>query len=209
MMLLILLLVLLPTSISADSCISCDPFFFTRLRTFIFGEYNLSFLNLFLIPKICPDFGLFLFDVVSDILNGKTFIDEGQRTWGLTVIGLMFLPMTVVYAWAVIQELQESVSWRQSLLILLLAPIIAPIAIPLLTVFYISFVAFVFAKKCVQPDYKPNDPFNGHMAELLKLLEGVLEANFQAALGLCICLVVRSLENCFQCKPVNEIKNLQ
>ena len=105
--------------------------------------------------------------------------------------------MTVVFALGAFNALLDFSSWLQQLMILLLAPILAPIAIPLMTVCYIVFVAYVFARKFVQPGYTPDDPSNGQFVGMLKLLEGVLEANFQAVLGLFTCLV-QSLENCFQ-----------
>ena len=126
----------------------------------------------------CPDLGLFLFDVGSDIINGVNFMDEGNPIWGWTVIGLIFLPMTVLYAFFTIAGLRDSSSWWQRLLILVLAPLLAPIAIPLLTVFYIVYVAFNNARKVVQPGY-----FNGTVGQC-KMLEGIFEANFQAILGL-------------------------
>ena len=68
---------------------------------------------------------------------------------------------------------------------------LAPIAIPLMTVAYIAYLAYVFAKKCVQPEYTPHDGSNGQMIGLCKFLEGVLEANFQAVLGLYSFLAVQ------------------
>ena len=133
---------------------------------------------------------MFLFDVVSDILNGVNFIKEGNPIWGWGVISVTFLPMTVLYAVFAISFLLESSSWWQKLLILLLAPILAPIAIPIMTAAYIVHVAYVFARKFVQPGYTPDDDNNGQMAGQLKLVEGVLEANFQAVLGLFISLVL-------------------
>ena len=73
-----------------------------------------------------PDFGLFLFDVVSDILNGVTFIKGGNPIWGWTVIGVIFLPMTVVFTGFAVHNLIGSFSWWKKLLILLLALILAP-----------------------------------------------------------------------------------
>ena len=96
--------------------------------------------------------------------------------------------MTVVFAYIAISTLLDS-SWKKKLLILLLALILAPIAIPLMTVGYIVYVAYVFAQKCVQPGYTPSGQ-NGQWAGIFKLLEGVLEANFQAMLGLFTCLVL-------------------
>ena len=130
------------------------------------------------------DFGLFLFDVGSDILNGITFIEEGDPIWGWTVIGVIFLPITVGYATIAIWLFCFYSHWYQKLSVLLLAPLLAPIAIPLMTIGYIVFVGFVFARKFVQPGYTAPDGNNGQMAGFFKLLEGVLEANIQAILGL-------------------------
>ena len=38
---ILLVMLMVPSTTSAFSCLSCDPFFFTRIRTLIFGEYNL------------------------------------------------------------------------------------------------------------------------------------------------------------------------
>ena len=86
--------------------------------------------------------------------------------------------MTVLYADLTIVGLRKSSSWRKRLLILVLAPLLAPIAIPLLTVGYIVFVAYGNARKVVQPGYYD------HLVGAFKLYEGLLEANFQAILGL-------------------------
>ena len=169
-LLLLVMLVTMPTTISAIS----DPF--TRIRTLVFGEFNLVLLSFNLVP-FCPDLGLFLFDVGSDIINGVNFIDEGNPIWGWTVIGLIFLPMTVAYAGGTIRGLRVTSSWRKRLLILVLAPLLAPIYIPLMTVGYIVFVAYGNARKVVQPGYYNEDVGN------FKLYEGLLEANFQAILG--------------------------
>ena len=131
-----------------------------------------------IVVLFCPDLGLFLLDVGSDIYNGLNFIDEGNPIWGKTVIGLIFLPMTVLYASFTIQFLRHFSSWWQRLLILMLAPLLAPIVIPLATVGYIFFVAYGNARKVVQPGY-----FNVEVGNF-KMGEGLLKANFQAILGL-------------------------
>ena len=105
-------------------------------------------------------------------------MDEGNPIWGWTVIGLIFLPMTVFYAFYAILGLRESSSWRKRLLILVLALLLAPIVIPLMTVGYIVFVAYGNARKVVQPGYYNED------VGFFKMYEGILEANFQAILGL-------------------------
>ena len=86
--------------------------------------------------------------------------------------------MTVLYTLFTIKFLREFFSWWQRLLILVLAPLLAPIVIPLSTVGYIVFVAYGNARKVVQPGYYEN------MVGTFKLVEGILEANFQAILGL-------------------------
>ena len=105
-------------------------------------------------------------------------MDEGNPVWGSTVIGLIFLPMTVLCASATITALRDSSSWCKRLLILVLALLLAPIVIPLMTVGYIVFVAYGNARKVVQPGY-----YN-YAVGIFKRDEGILEANFQAILGL-------------------------
>ena len=175
-LILLVMLVTMPTTISAS-----------RIKTLVFGEFNRVPLSLILVP-FCPDLGLFLFDVGSDIYNGLNFMDEGNPIWGWTVIGLIFLPMTVFYAFLTISELRDTSSWWERLLILVLAPLLAPIAIPLMTVGYIVFVAYGNARKVVQPGYY-NEGVGG-----CKVFEGILEANFQAILG----LSMLCFANCFQ-----------
>ena len=131
-----------------------------------------------------PDLGLFLFDVGSDIYNGITFIDEGNKIWGIVILGVIFIPMTVFYVGFAIQEYREKESSRcQKLLILLFAPILAPLAIPIGTVAYIVYVAYVFARRCIQPDFEDKDENNESFARWFKLVEAVCEANLQAVLG--------------------------
>ena len=86
--------------------------------------------------------------------------------------------MTVVYAYLTFEKLRESSSWRKRLLILMLAPLLTPIAIPLMTVGYIVWVAYGNARKVVQPG------FFDETVGAFKMVEGILEANFQAILGL-------------------------
>ena len=77
-------------------------------------------------------------------------------------------------------------SQSKKVLILLFAPILAALVIPIMTVAYIGYVAYVFARKCVQPDYIDDDGDGDNMsfAGGLKLVEAVGEANLQAVLGL-------------------------
>ena len=191
---ILLLILMTPTSISAFSSFSCDHFLIARIRTLMFGNYvvlsKLSYSSHF------PDLVLFLFDVASDICNGIIFIDKYNLTWGWTVLGIMLLPMVLVYALAALFLLLESSSWCEVLFILLIAPILAPIAVPSMTVAYIVFVTYVFARKCLQPAYIPNDYNNGNSAGFLKLLEAFLVASVQAIVGWVF--LHQNMENCFQ-----------
>ena len=93
--------------------------------------------------------------------------------WRTTILGVIFLPMAVYYIVIAVGEAPD-----KKLLILLFAPILAVPAIPIMTVGYIGFVSYIFARRCVQPDYD-----NERGAEKLKLYEAVGEANIQAVLG--------------------------
>ena len=92
-----------------------------------------------------PDLRFLLFDVGSDIYNGKSFIDGGNPVWGSIIIGVTFLPMTAVYVFlAMTQYCDEKSSKPKKILILPLALILAPLVIPIMTVGYIGYVAYVF-----------------------------------------------------------------
>ena len=99
--------------------------------------------------------------------------------------------MTVLYAATAVTAVHEESkwSWHLKLLILLLAVILAVIAIPLVTVGYIVHIVVFLARKCVRPTITL-DERDGKIG-LFKLHEGVLEANFQAALGLFSFLAVQ------------------
>ena len=125
------------------------------------------------------------------------FIKDYDLAWGWAVLGIIFLPMSLVYALSALFLLLQSSSWCRTLLLLLLAPILAPIAVPTMTVAYIAFVAYVFARKCFQPGYIPDDYNNGHSVGFFKLLEALSGASFQAVQGLSIPEFFRqNLENC-------------
>ena len=130
-----------------------------------------------------PDLGLFLFDVGSDIYNGITFIDEGNKIWGIIILGVIFIPMTVCYVYLAMEKYrEEDSSQRKKLKILFFAPILAAFVIPCLTIAYIAFVAYVFARRCIQPDFD-KDEDNNSVAGWFKLAEAVGEANLQAVLS--------------------------
>ena len=125
-----------------------------------------------------------MIDVGSDIYNGITFIDDGNPKWGIIILGVIFIPMTVCYVYLAIEKYrEEDSSQRKKLKILLFAPILAAFAIPCLTIVYIIFVGYVFARRCIQPDFDPKDENNDSFAGNFKLFEAVGEANLQAVLG--------------------------
>ena len=113
--------------------------------------------------------------------------------------------MTVTYISIAIREyLTESSSPRKKLLILLLAPILAPLVnvIPIMTAYYIGYVGYVLARKSVKPDFEDRNMLINSsetraaidmrledektamsLSLLFKLTEAVGEANLQAILG--------------------------
>jgi len=127
LVLLSLMLMVPHSSASSISSSSSSSGLFIRLKILIF------------------DLGFFLFDVGSDIYNGKTFIDDGNLIWGAVILGVIFIPMTVQYVVLAIWAYREEDSQCKKLLILLFAPILAVPAIPIMTVAYIVYVAYVFA----------------------------------------------------------------
>ena len=76
---------------------------------------------------------------------------------------------------------------RRNKLFFLLLPaliLVAP-AIPIMTVWYIGYVAIVFARRFIhiQSDFDEKDEKNFSFAGVCKLFEAVCEANLQAMLG--------------------------
>ena len=77
---------------------------------------------------------------------------------------------------------------------ILLLPLYGPLAIALATPAYIIYVAYVLARRVVQPSYVDNPLYSarffpkkgnkyGQFADFLKLFEAILEANLQAITG--------------------------
>ena len=109
---------------------------------------------------------------------------EGNKIWGIIILGVIFIPMTVVYVGYAIREYRDKDSslWKK-LLIIFFAPILAAPAIPIMTVHYIVYVGYVFARRVIQPGFDDKDEDNESVAGMLKLFEAVGEANLQAVLG--------------------------
>lgn len=168
----VLLMLLVPHSSGCSTSFSGTELFI-RLKVLIF------------------DLGLFLFDVGSDIYNGITFIDDGNKIWGIIILGVILIPMTVLYAGIAINAYRdEDSSQRKKLLILFFAPILAAPAIPILTVYYIVYVTYVFSRRCIQPGFDDKDEDNVSPTRILKLCEAVCEANLQAVLVTYVTLVI-------------------
>ena len=184
---LILLLVVPTFSASLDDTLN-PPSPASRVKTLVLGECALD--NRLLVDdNIQSDFGLFVFDVVSDIVNGVNFIEDCNPIWGSVIIGIIFLPITVYLAWfGFVREFRNGSCLKKVLLILLL-PLYGPVAIALATPAYIIYVAYVLARRVVQPSYV-DQTFAGNkvnqyaqFADYLKLFEAILEANLQAITG--------------------------
>ena len=71
-----------------------------RFKTLIFGELLFAQSSSSFFNQSC--LGAFLFDIGSDIYNGNSFINYGNPIWGTVILGVMFLPMTVLYIGVVI-----------------------------------------------------------------------------------------------------------
>ena len=141
--------------------------------------------------NILPDFGLFVFDVVSDVVNGVNFIEDCNPIWGSVIIGIMFLPITVFLAIFFAAKFRDG-SCQKKVLMILLLPLYGPLAIALATPAYIIYVAYVLARRVVQPSYvdhtfdmtfESNGNRYAQAADFLKLFEAILEANLQAITG--------------------------
>ena len=125
------------------------------------------------------------------------FIDDGNPVWGIVVISATFLPVTFLLAIFVFFWLYDDASWCQRVLVILLLPLLGPVAVALATPAYILYVVFVFAMRVKKPSYVSNhldqlfhnlDVWKGmsrfaQPADLLKVFEAVLEANIQAIIG--------------------------
>ena len=94
-------------------------------------------------------------------------------------------------------QFSSKANCRQCVLMILLLPLLGPVAIALATPAYILYVVFVFAKRVKEPSYVSNhldklldaaEDWSGKSrfaqpADLLKVFEAVLEANIQAIIG--------------------------
>jgi len=131
------------------------------------------------------------FDVVSDLINGVNFVNDGDPIWGGVIIGAIFLPATFLLALgALLWFVNEADGCRQLELFLLLLPFLGPVAIAVATPAYIIYAVFVLLRKLRDPSYVSNHMdwisnyifSNGYSrlaqpADLLKVFQAV--ANIQ------------------------------
>ena len=149
---------------------------------------------------IPPRSGVFVFDVLSDVINGVNFINNGDPIWGSVIIATTFLPATcLLVVGAIIWFLDDKVSCYQRVIFFILLPLLGPFATAFATPAYIFYVVFVFVRKLKDPSYVSNhadfffrmNAYRGKSrfaqpADLLKVVEALLEANIQAIIGTCL-----------------------
>ena len=128
----------------------------------------------------------------------------------------MFLPVTVFLAICHSVVFDKS-SRQKKVLMILLLPLYGPLAIALATPTYIIYVAYVLARRVVQPSYVDNtfEMFltTGNRyaqgADFLKLLEAILEANLQAITGATLISIYDCNKALLNTKPsLSDSKNL-
>ena len=154
------------------------------------------------------DFGLFLFDVISDIVNGVYTIEEGHPIWGGVIIGLVFVPMAVLVAFIGFWNCYVAKTHVKRISLIIILPIIAPVIVVVATPVYVLYVAYVSARRVLQPNYFSRTlpkllgavregGCHGQFADVLRMLEAVLEANMQAITGDWLSGYVRSRASLF------------
>ena len=104
-----------------------------RVKILVLGESTLVWHFLVVDNDLYPDLGLFVFDVVSDLVNGVNFINDGNPGWGIVIISATFLPATFFLALFASTWFFIKASWCQRVLMILLLPMLAPVTIALAT----------------------------------------------------------------------------
>ena len=168
-----------------------------RAKILLLGELDLVLSSSFDCVSH-PDLGLFVFDVVSDLINGVNFVNGGDPVWGSVIIGAIFLPATFLLAvGAVAWFADKADGCCERVLFLLLLPLLGPVAIAVATLVYIFYVVFVLIRKLKDPSYVSNhmDSLTSYLeiwkgksrfaqpADVLKVFEALLEANIQGIIG--------------------------
>ena len=167
-----------------------------RTKILLLGELDLVLVLSSVDCVSHSDLGLFVFDVVSDLINGVNFVNDGDPIWGSVIIGAIFLPATCLLALGAFVWFVEQDDGCERILFALLLPLIGPVAIAVATPAYIVYVVFVFLRKLRDPSYVSNHMdwisnyifWDGYSrlaqpADLLKVFQAVLEANIQGIIG--------------------------
>ena len=138
--------------------------------------------HLILMSTFVTDLTLPLFDVTSDILNGRRLFKDCHRIFASLTIGLVFAPMAVflpllALAYEVVED--HFRGWKKFLL-----PFVYPLAVIVATPSYVAYICYVAIRRILNVDYQPEDgPSNGQLPGLLKFSEITLESETQLILG--------------------------
>ena len=127
-----------------------------RTKILLLGELDLVLVLSSVDCVSHSDLGLFVFDVVSDLINGVNFVNDGDPIWGSVIIGAIFLPATCLLALGAFVWFVEQDDGCERILFALLLPLIGPVAIAVATPAYIVYVVFVFLRKLRDPSYVSN-----------------------------------------------------
>ena len=170
-----------------------------RAKILLLGELDLVLSSVDCVSH--PDLGLFVFDVVSDLINGVNFVNDGDPIWGSVIIGAIFLPATfllaIIACFFLFSDNSHGCECVLKVVFILLLSLLGPVAIAVATPVYIFYVVFVLIRKLKDPSYVSNHmdflisgipALSGKSrfaqpADLLKRLEALLEANIQGIIG--------------------------
>ena len=135
-------------------------------------------------------------------------IEEGHPIWGGVIIGLVFVPMAVLVAFIGFWNCYVAKTHVKRISLIIILPIIAPVIVVFATPVYVLYVAYVSARRVIQPKYFSRTlpkllgavregGCHGQFADVLRMLEAVLEANMQAITGDWLSGYVRSRASFF------------
>ena len=133
-----------------------------------------------------PDIGLFGTDVVTDLINGRNMILNGDIIWGSVMVSIPFLPMTIAMLYCAFGLLSDGEPLGLFLLIMCLP------AAALCTPIYIGWILLAALVKLKKPVIKDDDEVLGGCLDgdnvkmlpaLFRMGEVVAESYPQALLG--------------------------
>ena len=121
-------------------------------------------------------------------------IEEGHPIWGGVIIGLVFVPMALLVAFIGFWNCYVAKTHVKRISLIIILPLIAPVIVIFATPVYVLYVAYVSARRVLQPKYFSRTlpkllgavregGCHGQFADVLRMLEAVLEANMQAITG--------------------------